>query len=68
MTTDEHGVILLRDGPSPQEVNLTTRSKEEAFLADERTSLRVTAVTVCGGISDVSNSLFCDGQSICSML
>ena len=63
LTTDEHGVVLLRDGPSPQEVNLTTRSKEEAFLADERTSLRVTAVAVCGGISEVSNSLFCDGQS-----
>ena len=68
LTTDEHGVVLLRDGPSPQEVNLTTRSKEEAFLADGRTSLRVTVVAVCGGISDVSNSLFCDGQSICSML
>ena len=68
LTTDEHGVVLLQDAPSPQRVNLTTRSKEEARLADERTSLRVTAVAVCGGISDVSNSLFCDGQSNFSVL
>ena len=68
LTMDEHGVVLLQDGPSPQGVNLTTRSKEEARLADERTSLRVTAVAVCGGISEVLNSLFCDGQSICSVL
>ena len=68
MTTDEHGVVLLRGGPSPQEVNLTTRSKDEALLADERTSFRVTAMDVCRGISEVSNSLFCDGQSICSVL
>ena len=54
--------------PSPQEVHLTTRSKEEALLADERTSFHVTAVAVCVGLSQVSNSMFCDGRSTCSML
>ena len=46
-------------------MNLTTRNKEEALLADERTSLRVTAVVVCGGIFEVSNSMFYDGGSTC---
>ena len=68
MTTDEHGVVLLGGGPSPQEVNLTTRSKEEALLANERTPFHVTVVVVCGGLFEVSNLLFCDGQSICSVL
>ena len=54
--------------PSPQEVHLTTRSKEEALLADERTSLCVIAVAVCVGLSQVSNSMFCDGRSTCSVL
>ena len=47
--------------PSLQEVHMTTRSKEEALLADERTSLYVTIVAVCGGFSQVSNSMCCDG-------
>ena len=54
--------------PSPQEVHITTRSKEEALLADERTLLHVTAVAVCVGLSQVSNSMFCDGRSTCSAL
>ena len=61
LTCDDHGIITQQDGPSPQEVNLMTRSKEEALLADGRMSLRVTAVSVCGGIPEVSNLMFCDG-------
>ena len=38
---------------SPQEVHLTTRSKEKALLADERTLLHVTVVAVCMGLSQV---------------
>ena len=55
LTTDEYGIIVQRDGPSPEKVNLTTRSKEEVLLVDERTSLRVTAVAGCVGFSEVSN-------------
>ena len=44
------------------------RSKEEAFLADERTSLHATVVAVCVGFSQVSHSMFCDGRSTCSVL
>ena len=61
LTCDEHGIVTQQDGPSPQEVNLTTRSKEETLLADERTWLHAKAVAVCGEISEVSNSMFCDG-------
>ena len=50
-----------QDGPSPQEAIVTTRSKEEALFADERTLLRVTTMDMCMGISEVSNSMFCDG-------
>ena len=56
LTTDEYGIIMQRDGPSPQEENLMTRSKEEVLLVDKRTSLRVTAVGV--GLSKVSNLVF----------
>ena len=68
LTTDEHGIVMLQGGPSLQEANLLIRSKEDALLADEKTSLCVTAVAVCWGLSKVSNLMFCDGRSTCSML
>ena len=49
-------------------MHLTTRSKEEALLADERMSLYMTFVAVCVGLSQVPNSIFCDGRSTCSVL
>ena len=48
LTCDEHGIVTQKDGPPLQEVNLMTRSKEEALLADERMSLRVIVVGCVG--------------------
>ena len=58
LTSDEHGIVVQRDGPSPQEVNLMTRSKEGALLIDERKSFRMIAVVVCVRLFEVSKSMF----------